>query len=451
MRADIDSVAGMVAEAAQPLTGGPHDYDALIERIGEAPLVLLGEATHGTHEFYRARAEITRRLIVECGFQAVAVEADWPDAYRVNRYVRGRSEDRTAAAALSDLRRFPRWMWRNADVLNFVGWLREHNESQADERRAGFYGLDLYSLYASADAVIRYLDTVDPEAAAEARSRYGCLEDVGDGARDAEAYGRAVRRGLRRACTPEVLEQLIELRRKSAEYLQRDGRLAEDEQFFAEQNARVVRNAEAYYRELFDWRVNTWNLRDEHMAETLGALDAHLARGAAAAKIVVWAHNSHVGDARATAMHERGELNLGQLARQRWGDQAVLVGFTTYSGTVAAAADWDAPVVRQRVRPALPESIEAVFHQSGLERFVLLHDASAGAALLRELEQPRLERAIGVVYRPQSERASHYFACRIADQFDAVLHFDETRAVEPLDRSAGWSEAEPAETYPFGV
>jgi erythromycin esterase-like protein len=427
----------------QRLGGGESDYDGLLELIGGASVVLLGEASHGTHEFYRERALITRRLIEERGFTAVAVEADWPDAYRVNRYVRGAPEDGDAEEALRGFRRFPTWMWRNAEVLDFVGWLRAHNDRQGDAGGAGFYGLDLYSLYSSVGAVIDYLERVDPPAAGRARERYACFEQFGH----EQTYGRAASLGVTDSCRRAVVAQLTELRRRADAYLRRDGLAAEDEQFYAEQNARLIASAEEYYRSMFADHGTSWNLRDRHMADTLARLRAHLERHGEPARIVVWEHNSHVGDARMTEMGGRGELNVGQLARERWPGDAFLVGFTTYDGTVTAASAWDAPAERKAVRPALPGSYERLFHETGGRRFLV--DLSGEAA--DALRGPLLERAIGVIYRPETERASHYFHASLAGQFDAVVHIDETRAVEPLERSAGWELGEPPETYPTAL
>jgi erythromycin esterase-like protein len=435
-----------IRDAAHPITGSADDYDLLLELIGDAQVVLLGEASHGTHEFYHERARITRRLIEEEGFAAVAVEADWPDAYRVNRWVRGRSDDRDAFEALGDFERFPRWMWRNRDVLQFVDWLHRHNAEQPEDRRAGFYGLDLYSLFASMQEVIRFLEKVDPEAAARARHRYSCFDAFGE---DTQAYGYAAEFGVTRSCEDQAVQQLLEVQRDRAGLAERDGRVPEDELFYTEQNARLVRNAEEYYRTMFRGRVDSWNLRDRHMSETLEALIGHLARGGRRARVVVWEHNSHIGDALATEMGQLGEWNIGQLTRQRLGDQSMLIGFTTYSGTVTAASDWDAPAERKRVRPALPESFEALFHTVGIPDFLL--PLRGNARLAEALEKPRLERAIGVIYRPESERVSHYFEARIPQQFDAVIHLDDTSAVEPLDWSAGWAEGEPPETFPTGL
>lgn len=429
-----------------PLDGAPGRYDPLLELVGEARLVLIGEASHGTEEFYAERAAITRRLIEERGFLAVAAEADWPDAYRVNCYVRGTSDDRDAGAALGEFRRFPAWMWRNMEVLRFVEWLRGHNLQRDPERRAGFYGIDLYSLYGSIEAVIRYLDRVDPEAAARARDRYACFEHFGA---DGQRYGHATAAGAAEPCEDEVVAQLTELRRRAAELADGDGRVPEDAHFFAEQNARLVRDAERYYRAMLYGRAESWNLRDTHMADSVEALGGHLSRDGRPAKIVVWAHNSHLGDAGATEMGERGELNVGQLVRQRHGEDVRLIGFTTHHGTVTASSAWDGPAERKRVRPALPGSWEALFHESGIPRFLL--DLRRGAEPAGDLDRPRLERAIGVIYRPASERLSHYFDARIAGQFDAVVHIDETTALEPLERTSGWEAGEAPETFPTGV
>ena len=436
-----------VHEIAHPLTGAAQDYDPLMDLVGDARFVLLGEASHGTHDFYHERAQITKRLIEEKGFTAVAVEADWPDAYRVDRYVRGVSHDAYAIDALADFKRFPTWMWRNTEVAEFVEWLRAHNEAfSPSATKTGFYGLDLYSLRASMEAVLRYVEKVDPDAAKQARARYACFDHF---AEDDQIYGFLAASGLAKSCQEEVVGQLLELQRRGIQYARRDGRVAEDEFFSAEQNARVVKNAEAYYRSMFLEEVSSWNLRDRHMAETLDALVAHLERQSACARIVIWAHNSHVGDARATQMGQRGELNIGQLVRERSGYDAVLVGFTTHHGSVTAASDWGGPAERKRVRPALSDSYEAMFYDTQLARFLLT--LREGATETEGLRKPRLERAIGVIYRPETERMSHYFHAQLSDQFDAVLHFDETRAVEPLERTAEWEVDEVPETFPFGV
>jgi erythromycin esterase-like protein len=445
--ADFDLITAVVKAAAEPLEGARSDYDGLLSLIGDARFCLLGEATHGTYEFYRERAEITKRLIKEKGINAVAVEADWPDAFRVNRYVRGLSEDNNANEALGGFKRFPTWMWRNTVVLEFIEWLREYNSSLApDATKVGFYGLDLYSLYTSIEAVLNYLHKVDPDAAKRARYRYSCFEHFGE---DTQAYGYAATFDLAESCEGKVIDQLIELRRRATDYASRDGRVARDEFFFAEQNARLVLNAERYYRTMFRGRVESWNLRDRHMAETLDALVNHLNAHGQQTKVAVWEHNSHLGDARATYMADYGELNVGQLVREKYGKEAILIGFTTYTGTVTAASDWDGPAERKRVRPALKESYEALFHDINSANFLLtlLDNKRASNAL----EGPRLERAIGVIYLPETERQSHYFDARLSRQFDAVIHFDETHALEPLERYAEWDSGEPPETFPTGV
>lgn len=432
--------------AVRPLTGDADDDDELLEWIGGATIVLLGEASHGTHEFYHERARITRRLVEEKGFDIVAVEADWPDAYRANRYVRGEGSDASAEEALGDFRRFPTWMWRNAEIVRLLEWLRRHNAGPGGARaQVGFYGLDLYSMSASVEAVIRYLDEVDPEAAARARYRYSCFEDFGE---DSQAYGYAAEMGLTQSCEDEAVQQLVEMQRRAGELIA-GGSGTADEHFFAEQNARLVRNAEEYYRTMFRGRVSSWNLRDSHMVETLEALLEHSAARRGPARAVVWAHNSHLGDARATQMGAAGEWNVGQLVREAHGSAAFLLGFTTYGGSVTAASDWDRPAQRRTVRPALPGSWEALFHEVGAPRFLLD---------LREKGEPagvagsRLERAIGVIYRPETERVSHYFDARLADQFDAVLHIDRTSALEPLEPGPTWHAGEEApETFPFGL
>ncbi len=445
--AEPSLITNVTQEAAQPLEGTPHDYDQLIKLIGKARFCLLGEATHGTHEFYRERAEITKRLIKEKRFTAVAVEADWPDAFRVNRYVRGLGDDKGANEALGGFKRFPTWMWRNTVVIDFVEWLRDYNASlPSNSAPVGFYGLDLYSLYTSIESVLNYLNKVDPEAAKRARYRYSCFEHF---AEDTQAYGYAANFGITESCESDVIEQLVELRRRAADYASRDGRVAQDEFFFAEQNARLVLNAERYYRAMFRGRVESWNLRDRHMAETLDALVTHLNSQGEPAKVALWEHNSHLGDARATYMADYGELNVGQLAREHYGPDAVLIGFTTYTGTVTAASDWDGPAERKRVRPALGNSYEATFHDVDAPNFLLpLRDSGPASIAVRE---PRLERAIGVIYLPQTERQSHYFKARLSDQFDAVIHFDETHALEPLERYVFWETGEPPETFPTGV
>jgi erythromycin esterase-like protein len=429
----------------RPLAGAAAADEALVASLARAKLALLGEASHGTHEFYAERAALTRRLVQDHGFNAIVVEADWPDAWRVNAYIRGHSDDRDAEAALSGFERFPTWMWRNAVVRDFVEWLRDFNRGRPASRQVGFYGMDLYSLYRSMAAVLEYLDRVDPEAAQRARSRYACFENFGE---DSQAYGYAASFGMKPSCEDEVVQQLRDMNQRVADALAGSGADKAD-LFFAQQNARLVRNAEEYYRTMFHGRISSWNLRDSHMVETLQALEKHLQATVGGTRMAVWAHNSHLGDASATEMGDQGEWNVGQLARDRWGSDAILVGFSTHHGTVTAASEWDAVAERKRVRPGLPGSFEDLFHQAGEPRFWLpLRD---DPALADVLAARRLQRAIGVIYLPRSERMSHYFHARLPAQFDALIHIDETRAVEPLVTEPVWHAGEPDETYPSGL
>lgn len=432
--------------AIYPLEGARGDYDPLMDLIGNSRFVLLGEASHGTHEFYKARAEITKRLITEKGFNVIALEADWPDVLRVHRYVRGRSQDANALAALDDFHRFPTWMWRNADFLDLVGWLRNENDKRPESSKISVYGLDLYSLHSSINAVVQYLQKIDPKFAEEARRRYSCFEEFGD---DPQSYGLTASVHSSLSCEAEVVAQLVELQKHACDFLKRDGKIAEDEFFYAEQNARVAANAEKYYRAMYRGRPNTWNLRDSHMVDTLDALMTHLQTQGEKPKAIVWAHNSHLGDARSTEMGRRGEHNIGQLVRERHERDATLVGFTTYTGTVTAASNWDEPAERKNVRPGIKGSCELLFHQVGIPRFLMI--PREDQEVYDYLSEPLLERAIGVIYRPETERYSHYFSAEIARQFDAIIHFDESRAVEPLDRNAGWERGELPDTFPSAL
>ena len=446
-----ETPAEVVERCAVDAPAGVPPAEALEEIIGDARVVLIGESSHGTAEFYRARAEITKWLIEEKGFCAVAAEADWPDAYRVNRYVRGLGHDASPEEALRGFERFPAWMWRNTVVRDFVDWLHAHNSRQRgeDRRQTGFYGLDLYSLHRSMREVIDYLDTMDPVAAARARQRYACFDHTS--ADDGQAYGYAAAFGAGLSCEREAIEQLVELQRNAVEYARRDGLLAEDELFYAQQNAQTVRNAEGYYRAMFGARVTSWNLRDRHMAQTLDALLAHLDRhpDGQPARIVVWAHNSHVGDARATEVGADGQLTLGQLAREQHGSAVRLIGFTTYTGTVTAASRWGGIAERKVVRPALNGSVEELFHEVERPEFLISPMLSRAAA--EPLDMVRLGRAIGVIYLPDTERQSHYYHVRPGEQFDALIHLDRTTALEPLEAGSVWIAGETPETYPTGL
>jgi protein-L-isoaspartate(D-aspartate) O-methyltransferase len=425
-----------ITDAAEPFGSiDTVNLGPLLERIGDARIVLLGEATHGTSEFYRMRERISRELIVKKGFRFIAIEGDWPDAARVDHYVRHLEYSPSEWTAFA---RFPTWMWRNNEVRDFVNWLRQHNAAIKHEARVAFHGLDLYSLYVSIRSVLNYLEQVDPEAAKVARQRYGCLTPwQGDPA----TYGHAALTGSYRTCEAHVVRALKDLLEKRVAYAEHDG-----ERFFdAVQNARLVTNAERYYRIMYYGSRASWNLRDEHMFTTLKSL---LAFYGTASKAIVWAHNSHVGDSAATEMALRGEHNIGHLCRQEFGGSAYLVGFGTNSGTVAAASDWDGPMEIKKVQPALPKSYEHLCHATGRSCFML--DLRNGADLTGEqgLGKPQLERAIGVIYRPETERASHYFQAILPRQFDEYIWFDETRAVTPFDTAelAGLPD-----TYPFGV
>jgi erythromycin esterase-like protein len=412
-----------------------EDFGALFGRFGEARLVLLGEATHGTSEFYRARTAVTRHLIQHHGFTIVAVEADWPDAARIDGYVRHRAPRPARGKAFA---RFPGWMWRNIEVMEFADWLRAHNDALSPDRRASFHGLDVYSLGASIAAVLEYLERVDPKAARIARQRYACLTPWHE---EPAGYGRAVLHGGKDPCEDEVAAQLTELLTKRLSYMRDDG-----EAFFdAAQNARIVRAAEQYYRIMYHGSRESWNLRDRHMFDTLQAL---LASRGPDSKAIVWAHNSHIGNAAATAMGWQGEFNIGELCHVAYGDDAVLIGFGTDRGTVAAASDWDGPMEVKIVRPARPDSYEHAFRRTGIARSLTHWRGPAARELADTLRESMLERAIGVIYRPESELTSHYFEAALAEQFDAYVWFEETKAVTPLP--AGRPQGVP-ETYPFGL
>jgi protein-L-isoaspartate(D-aspartate) O-methyltransferase len=411
------------------------DLGPLMNRIGSARIVLLGESTHGSSEFYRMRERITRELIVRKGFRFVAIEADWPDAARVDHYVRHFQYPPSEWTAFA---RFPTWMWRNTEVRDFVSWLRKHNGTVEKNARVAFHGLDLYSLYDSIRSVLNYLDEVDPQSARVARERYGCLTPW---QHDPATYGHAALNGSYPTCEPDVVRALSDLQAKRRAYAEHDGERFLD----AEQNARLVANAERYYRTMYYGSRASWNLRDTHMFETLKNL---LAFHGAGSKAVVWAHNSHVGNAAATEMAARGEHNIGQLCREQFAEAAYIVGFGTNSGTVAAASEWNGPMEVKEIRPALPGSYERLCHATGHARFMLGLRGQPGLCGADGLGRERLERAIGVIYRPETEMASHYFRANLPQQFDEYIWFDDTRAVTPLETAE--IKGLP-DTYPFGV
>ncbi len=435
-----EKIIALLNESVEPLFETDNKYSSLLDKIGDACFVLIGEASHGTHEFYQARAEITQQLMMKKGFMAVAIEGDWPDAYQVHRYLQGLGNKENWKQAFDGFVRFPTWMWRNKTLIPFFKWFREYNESlPSSAKKLGFYGLDLYSLNTSMQAVINYLIKIDPEAANRARERYSCFDHLGT---DPQTYGYLTSEGLKKPCIKEAFDEVIELQHRAFEYVHQDG-LSEDEYFFAIQNARLVEDAEKYYRSMYEGRVSSWNVRDTHMLKTLNTLSDHLERKfLKPAKIVVWAHNSHVGDAAATEMGSKGEVNLGQLVREHHGDiNTFLLGFSTYEGTVAAADDWDCPAKHKRVNPGMKGSYEELFHLLKHKNFLL--DLRKNKELEHYFKIPRLQRAIGVIYRPDTERHSHYFFTQLTNQFDAIIHFDKTTALEPLDKNAEWDPENP--------
>lgn len=425
-------LVAILDEAAHPLTEDKYDY--LLNKIGDARFVLIGEATHGTHEFYQIRSQITKQLLEKKGFMAVAIEGDWPDAYCIHRFIQ-QKDNSDINDALAGFKRFPTWMWRNTAMPPFLNWLHTFNKQQAILRmpKIGFYGLDLYSLHSSMQAVIQYLYKVDAKAAHRAEQRYACFNHIHI---DPQAYGYLAYAGIKKNCIKEAVEQLLELQHRAFDYLCKDNSDMEENYFFATQNARLVKNAETYYRSMFAEHTSSWNIRDRHMAEMVNVLTDHLeTRFNRPAKMIIWAHNSHIGDARATEMGEDGEVNIGQLVREQYHPHTYLIGFSTYEGFVTAASNWDAPAEYKKVIPALKGSYEDLFHALQYKNFIL---DLTNRELEHFLKIPRLQRAIGVVYRPETERASHYYFTRLPYQFDCMIHLDKTNAVQPLDDSEEW-------------
>ncbi len=431
-----DSLAEMVASICTPFQSIEEaDLAPLLQRIGDAKVVLLGEATHGTSEFYRMRQRISQELIAKKGFTFVAIEGDWPDAARIDHYVRHFEYPPSEWTAFA---RFPRWMWRNNEVRAFVDWMRGDNASRPPQKRTAFYGLDLYSLYTSIGEVLRYLDRVDPETASIARHRYGCLTPWQN---DPAAYGQAALTGAYRTCEMNVVSMLRDILTKQNLYMAHDGERYND----VANNARLVANAERYYRIMYYGSRASWNLRDSHMFETLQSLLAFHGRDS---KAIVWAHNSHVGNAAATEMSARGETNIGELCQKEFGDKVYSVGFGTHTGHVAAASDWEGPMETKAVLPSRQDSYERVFHDTRVASFFLPMRPKSSQSVAKALMKPRLERAIGVIYRPDTELASHYFQAVLPQQFDEYIWFDETSAVSPFEtlELAGLPD-----TYPFGL
>lgn len=423
----------VIHDAAVPITDSVGKYDELVEKIGHARFVLMGEASHGTHEFYQARIDITKQLIEKKGFMAVMIEGDWPDAYRVHRYLQGQGDARMSAQALDDFNRFPTWMWKNTTIPPFLQWLRAYNDNTTATNKVGFYGLDLYSLNSSMQCVIQYLNKVDPGAAKYAKNQYSCFDHLNV---EPQLYGYLASSGSKKSCMDEAIQLCCELQHRAFAYLQQDGMASEDEYFFALQNARVVKNAETYYRAMYSGRVSSWNIRDRHMAETINILADHLEHQRnLPAKIIIWAHNSHVGDARATEMSGIGEVNIGQLMREQHMDTCS-IGFSTHHGFVTAATDWDTPALCCAISPGFSESYEELFHHVPCQQFIL--NLAGDETLDHYLKIPRLQRAIGVIYRPETERQSHYYFTRLPYQFDSIIHIDKTSAVQPLVPNKEW-------------
>ena len=437
-RRPAKSIAEGIAKRALPLSD-PADLDPLIERIGDARYVLLGEATHGTSEFYEWRAALSRRLIEERGFSFVGVEGDWPDCYRVNRYAKSYADaGDSAREVLHAFERWPTWMWANREVAEFAEWLRDHNRRLSPERQAGFYGLDVYSLWESMHAVVGYLESVDPSLARAARAAYGCFEPY---AEDAQEYARATAI-VPTTCEREAVAVLGALRRKAAEY--KDGR---DAFFNAEQNALVAKNAELYYRTMVRGGPGSWNVRDSHMVETLERLMVHHGPDA---KAIVWEHNTHIGDARFTDMARGGMFNVGQLVRQEHdADDVVLVGFGTHRGTVVAGEEWGAPMRRMRVPPAREGSFEHAAHLSDTGDCLLLFNGVDDGGI-PGLDAPIGHRAIGVVYDPRSEHWGNYVPTIVPRRYDAFIHIEESAGVDALHMPV-LVDGEPPETFPSGM
>ncbi len=414
-------------------------YENILNEIGNAQIVLLGEATHGTKEFYEMRAEISKKLITEKNFNAITIEGDWPDAYQINNFI---TDDNFSdpKESLSVFNRFPTWMWQNTEILKLIIWLKDFNKEKKE--KINFFGLDLYSMYKSVDVIISYLEKVDAKAADEAKYYYSCFEQF---RRDPQAYGYYVFSQLSESCQNEVIQEL-----KNLENLQwkliKEKKISQDDSFYLMQNAKVVKNSEIYYRSLYINEVNNWNLRDSHMMETLEEIIKYYnKKGIKKPKIIVWAHNSHIGNSAFTQMSLQEEFNIGQLVKEKFNNNSFSLGFTTYNGTVSAASNWDNPVERKIIRNALPESYEFLFHQIGIANFLLILNEK------NLIPKNLLERAIGVVYMPQTERMSHYFYADLENQFDAVIHCDKTTALEPLEKTSKWIDGEVPETYPSGL
>lgn len=424
---DIPTIS-VLTRAVKPVVFRDEEYSEFFLRASAAKVVLLGSSTYGTHEFYRERSWITKKLIQNHNFNAIAIDGDWPAAYRVNRYILGASEDNSPQEALENFRGFPAWLWRNMDVLVFIEWLQKHN--QRAQKPVGFYGLDLYSKQSTIQRMLNFLDKVEPEAGRRARYRCGCMDYFHE---DMGCYGYAENFGLKTGREDEIVDDLTTMLRHLAAIDARHGKMLQDDFFLAEEHRSLLGKARTYYRAMFHGDSDFRSLRCQHLAHTLERLTQHLGEKA---KIVIWAQTSLSGDAKATELASRGEVNLGQLVKEKLGADCVSLCFTTYSGELTAASYWDGPAEKQPLSRALASSYESIFHETGIQDFLL--SMKDDPAVTMALSRPRLHRAIGPIYRTDSERQSHYFECRFASQFDYVLHFDRTRSLVPLEKTSGW-------------
>lgn len=432
-----------LSQHIQSFNSDYQSYTSLIDDMADAQLILMGEATHGTHEFYRIRCELTKILIQEKGFSALAIEADWPDAYLLNQYVKNNDPSLDEKSAFKNFDVFPSWMWRNGEMIKFIQWLRTYNDQINEQKfKAGLYGLDIYSLHASMKLVIEYLKKIDPKAAKEAQKRYECLDQY---ANDPTSYSYAITSGLVPDCKEEVYDQLIDILNMEIKTYHKP-ETSQEELLFLTQNAKVVANAEAYYRSLFNGPEITWNLRAKHMMDTLETLRIYHQRTIGyTPKMIIWAHNIHVGDARATDLFQRGKISMGQLSRDHYGNKSYLLGFTTFDGEVTAASSWGGNTERKKLRPAVEGSYEYLFHQLNTPSFSLqLHENVP-------LVQRALQRSIGVIYKPEIESLSHYHYTNLAQQFNTIIHIDTTTALRPLTIPKSWNGGDLPNTFPSGL
>lgn len=432
-----DEVVNSISEHAYPLKS-KADLQPLFDRIGDARIVMLGEASHGTHEYYTWRAHISKRLIEEKGFSFIAVEGDWPDCYLLNRFIKGYdTEHKSVREVLEEFNRWPTWMWANWEIVALANWLRDHNTRLAADKRVGFYGLDVYSLWESMESIMKYLKKTDPSALKVAEKAYQCFEPYKEN--EGQAYARASK-FVPDLCQTEVVSLLKEIRQKLPTY-----NSDYENVFNAEQNALIAVNAERYYRAMIEGGPHSWNVRDRHMADTLERL---LKFHGENSKVIVWEHNTHIGDARATDMLDDGMFNIGELARVEHHDKGVvLVGFGSYEGTVIAAREWEARMQKMNLPPAQKGSWEYLLRKAGKEdKLLLLDDFTNNNTLMQNYIG---HRAVGVVYNPKFERNGNYVPTILPVRYDAFIYLDETKALLPLHIKPDGHQT--PETYPFGV